>query len=500
MTWRHWILTLALGAASAAGCFTQFEKIGGTGSGAGGVGGAGGGPDCSEPVPGVCAFTGTFEPFGLASGGTVTVTDIGLRPMLMASPNIYLVGRFTGPISINGSEVGEMGTTDGFVLEVTTQGDYVNHVILKEVDATSTLTIAQRQADTSFVVGGHYSESNSVCTGGRGLFARRFNDDFSPQWSTCIDAPMATALAVHDVTFSELDYVALVGDFSGTLGPGPGPGPGAGGVDGFIATLEPVMQNPSYFLAEGTGDASIRRIMSNPVDGNQWLVAGDFDGELSMAGLAGTETRTAFGQRDLFLASVDEDMDNPNLALARLGNLGGGAHRMLELARIGPEAVILADVRGPVTDGATTISAPTSVTSVLAMTFDPPNDQGMGYAYSSHYLFTGGDAAGHALHAAVPAIAVGAEASTDVVIETQGNEQWGLVETTSCERDVLLTVLEPAGVSRSHRCGGSNAAVTALGADETGTTFFAAIDLPLGETMMTSQGDVVGPATVIAVF
>lgn len=504
MAWRYLVVTLGLGAALGAGCFTNFEKVdgiggaggvaavGGTGpgSGAGGVGGTGG---ACMPVPTDCSAATVLDPF--LGGGVVRVTDA-----IRDGATTVLVGTFTGRVDFEGAGQQDGGTEgDGFLLAVDDSGNFVRFVSLPEADVDSEIYVDQHMLSSDLIVAGTFSRAPAACGPSQGIFVRRLMQDNSTVYALCVDGDSTTDLNLNDVHISEANYVVLGGDYRGTL-----EGKTAMGSDGFAISIDETGAVLSdMFVVGGGGDASVRAIEENFVGMNQWLIAGDFTGFISLeVPNLDAQTRDAGADRHLFVASYDQNAADSNLDLTSFGESGAN-HRLIDMRLLGPDqrdGVLLAEIEGDLVAGSNTITAPAR--AALALTFDVPSAEDMGPTFGviDTVVMRGEALSVQSLQPRGRSFAISGQASGPVTLEGTDGAVWGAIPNPSCARDIFFVDIEPSLSSWSeHRCGEGQTVATAM-APGALDGFVTAIDLPAEQTISVGGTPISGPETLLLIF
>lgn len=488
-------LLLTLGALVPS-CLKSFEKVaregGAGGSGGATTGGAGGmPPDCADPTPGECpAASAVFVP--IQSTGTVEITDLEYLGL-----NLVLVGRFTGLATIaNGGPQIQATGTDGFLLEIDLAGAYVAHAIIPEVDAGSRFFVEEHESG-ELVIGGSFTSDESSCTGNQGLFVRRLaraGATYTEVFATCETVVPGTEFEVSDVAVSGLGYTAVAGWVSGSLG-----GLSSEGVDGFVANFEPMGAFDQAYLVGGEGDAIIARIVENPAASNQWLLAGDFDGQITMTvPMLAPQERMALGDRDLFIATYDAFDQDPNLDLVTLGGTGA-EHHMVDLTTLPTgRAALIAQMQGPISVPGVDVGAPAS-SAALVVEFDIPTatTPGVSFSHRDHFVLQGTSLVARGLQGRGNRYVVAGQAESDVIISRFDDASFGSVPSTSCVLDTFFIDLDPvSGSFTDQRCGDGSERLSALGAGAA-DDYWTAMNLTDATTITVDGTQRSGPAALL---
>ncbi len=482
---------LGLGLALAAGCFTNFEKVdtaaggsGGSGAsgGTGGVGGTsgvtggGGSGGACASMPTDCEAATFIDPF--LDSGEVRVTDA-----IRDGDKTLMVGTFTGVVTFKdqGQHMAT-GSADGFLYEIDDAGMGTRFFLFEEADVNSVLYVDQHQLDQDIIVAGTFHES---CMGmSKGLFVRRLDESNGEDFRHCIDGAQTEQLNLTGARVGEGDWTILVGDFKGMLY-----NTTSEGVDGFALSINNMgVIDTDFFVVGGPGDASIRAVQENFVGNMQWLIAGDYSGELSM-GVAnvGPLMRNAGSDRHLFLATVD-DAPSPdsNLELVTFGEPGAN-HRLVDLG-------LLAEIEGDLVVGNNTIQA--SGKAALALTFDASSG-GDGLETFGGYetvVLRAKQLDVHGLQRRGTSFAIAGQAWGYIAIEGNGASWAPGIPNPSCVSDLFfLDVVDFATANwGDQRCGGGQTVATAMAPAVndgfvTAVTVGNAADITLGGQVVTGR-------------
>lgn len=454
---------------------------GGTGGivSTGGSGGSGG-DSCSDVVPSSCV---AVSPVPFSGPGSITVTDM----LDDETGGVVTAGVYTGNVSFGGPQLSAGSQTRGFVVAHDQAGGFVRQADLGEAFGDGARVVVALTSNSDVAVGGSYRAAGGTCTGDQGVFIKRLTPDatqgFVEVYSTCVQASSPDAAQPTDLAVSTQDYVSLVGSLQGTLD-----GMASNGIDGFMFEVEPDGTDPDVLLFTGNGDAVIRGVTQHEIDANQWLVVGDFTGELRVdipldGGGTLTRSTTATGSRDLFVVAIDRFDMMPNLSIAALGGRDA-SHRAVALSSI-PEGapgsfLLLAEVQGPLTAGTETI-APPSEPSAMVLAFTPPNDEPeTALGYVDHQIVSAPFLDAVDL-AATPAGYHLAGTAAQTITVAAGDDSWAeSVESDGCQRDAFVLSVIPGEQSvENQRCGDGEQQLHALA--RRGTAGFAAtITVPPG--------------------
>jgi hypothetical protein len=466
--------------------FVKVDPAGTAGTGGSDGGGGSGGIPCSDAPQNSCSG-GLVRQYGGA--GLITVTD-----MAFAGSGVVSVGTFSGTVDFGGPQLSAGGAAQGFAVLHDAAGDFAAQVALPEATADSVLAVTYRADANQFAVGGTYG-SGSAC-GRQGVFIRRLvvngaalEDVHAP---VCVEA-LATALEVGGIAMTEAGGVSLAGTVNGTLDTLT-----SEASDGFMFSIDMAGGTPEVFLAGGSGDAAIRGILPNETDVNQWLIAGDFSGELliTFPGMAGqvTETRTAEGSRDLFVAAIDRFFDAPNLDVRAMGSASGN-HRLVTLAD-NPDVLggmyLAAMIEGAL-DVGETVSAEARP-SAMILSFGAPDDGANQYTYVDHYVISADQLDVRDMVGATGRIHLGGHASGDLAITRAGEQPFTYPGAQACLFDAFILVLTPGESSTdARRCGDGSQVLHAI-ARYTDTLFALSLTVPAGASIDLGEGIVSEPA------
>jgi hypothetical protein len=459
--------------------------MGGSGGGGGTSDGGGGAPPCDDTVQNTCAGV---QPLAYGGSGFITPTD-----MAFVSGSVASVGVFSGTVDFAGPQLSAGGRTVGFLVEHDAGGSFVAQLALAEATEGSVLAVTYGAVPNQYAVGGTYD--GGACGAGQGVFVRRLvrngdtYDDVHPP--VCIPTT-ATSLEIGGIAMSESGAINLAGALVGTID-----GQAADSEDGFMVDVDP-MGVPDVFLVGGSGDAALHGIVPNEADENQWLIAGDFSGELVISfpsdGGPVTESRTAEGARDLFVAAIDRFPMNPQLDVRAMG-AAGGYHRVVTLAD-DPATVgrmhLAAMIEGTL-DVGTTVSSDERP-SALVLTFVAPDDIATPYAYVDHYVLSADQLEVIDMVGAVGRVHLGGHASGELSVTRAGEAPFVYESNRPCLFDAFLMTLQPTNMSTAAgRCGDGQQTFHAIGR-YTDTLFAASLTVPAGGSIDLGDGITTEPA------
>ena len=477
-------LGLAAGCCVIAGCFlgVDFEKVDDNAT-------------CAFPTPGTCEGGVAFQ---LKGSGNVEVTDMA---MLGDQGAMVLVGRFSGSFTPPmGPQLDAGGSTEGFLLELDTAGNYLRHLIISEADETSLLRVAVDAATTEVVVAATYSKGPvglGGCASPTGVFAKRLAANGQTYISqlmvdaACMGVTASTQLSVNDVgVYPGSLYLQVVGSFDGTIVPAVT----SEGLDGFAMSVTPDGMLEPTTIVTGSGDATIVAAMpSNP--NNEWLLVGHFSGEMVLDIIPNEpETRTAANGNDIFIVSYDTLPGNENLSLTTLPS-SGGDHRVVGLAydaTAPASAVLLAQLDGGIfLPGSTNINGEGGA-AALAMTFQVPVDSAQTpFAVQDVHLLRGAQMVPRLIAGVANNYLLAGEAVGVVTIEHAG-DTIGEIASRGCQKDAFLVLIQGGSVPLPERCGDGQQQPMAIA--KSATAGAVAITVPAGAALrtLTSEGAVDG--------
>jgi hypothetical protein len=471
---------------------TGTSSAGGTGgTGGGGSGGGGAGAGGAPCIPNMqqnsCA---AVLPLPYGGAGLIAVTR-----MRFGSGSVFSVGTFTGTVDFGGPQLSAGTATQGFVVEHDAAGGFVAQLALPEATLGSVLAVAFDSNLQQLAIGGSYA-ADGACAGAQGVFVRHLARDgatFQDVHAPVCMPTTATTVEIGGIGMSTTGYVNLAGAIDGTMD-----GLTSDGVDGFMLDVSQDGANVEAFLAGGSGDAAIRAILPNETDINQWLIAGDFSGVLQITFPSDngpvTETRTADGMRDLFVAAIDRLPANPNLEVRAMGAPSGN-HRMVGLSNnpaVLGEMHLLAMIEGSIDVGVSVAADPRP--SALLLTFGAPDDGMNAYEYRGHYVISADQLDAREVVGAVGRIHVGGQAAGDLVVTK--SDQPAITHDTvdPCVNDAFVLTLTPSTMStQGQRCGDGQQRFEALGR-YTDTLYAASITVPAGGSIDLGDGIEMQPA------
>ena len=272
--------------------------------------------------------------------GSGAGTDQGMDVAVASDGIVYFAGIASGEMKVAGEDVGQIGHSTGFMVNVSSGGVGISQQTAGvSGNGGSACNAVANSADGTVVACGTYSgptldfagDQLSHGSGELDGFVGRFGGDGTPMGS--IHMQSAGNVIPEDVTTIDNDVI-VTGSFDATTDFDP-PGAGGaikvnGGVNAFVARYT---EAGAMRWAKSFGPGEDQKGLSiAPLAGGNILVCGQFSGTMTL----GSKTLTAAGNVDIFIARLDGD--GKVLSASRIG--GPGEEFGLFTATTGSTAII----------------------------------------------------------------------------------------------------------------------------------------------------------------
>jgi hypothetical protein len=272
--------------------------------------------------------------------GSASGADGGSDITAAADGSVYMTGLATGEMTVAGEDVGQSGSTTGFLVKLRSDGVGVWQQTAGVSGGGSACNAVAVSVDGTVVACGTYNSptldfAGDVLDHGSGSsdsFVGRFASDGTPMGSIHIQS--AGIVNARDVTTIANDVI-VTGSLDATTDFAPGASGGAvktkGGTDAFVARYSEAGEL-RWVKTFGPGDLQIG-VSVAPLAGGNILVCGQFINTITL----GSKTLTAAGNTDIFVARLD---GNGSLVSAiRYG--GPGEEEGLMTTTTGSTAVVV---------------------------------------------------------------------------------------------------------------------------------------------------------------
>ncbi|HMJ71303.1 MAG TPA: gliding motility-associated C-terminal domain-containing protein [Cyclobacteriaceae bacterium] len=287
-----------------------------------------------DPGPGVFNLTsaGSWDTFILKLdpdgdflwakriGGIPTLGDISSTIATDAAGNVYVGGSFTGAVDMDPgtgtTTVTSAGDTDGLILKLDPNGNYISSTILKGPDFESVGDLAIDAAGNIFATGFFYDGTDfdpgvgtAIETGSddQNAFALKLNSTGALVWYKTFFEP-GTDQEGLSINFDTDGNIIVGGMFEGTVDFDPGTGTDihtAEDEDAFAVKLDP----NGNFIWMRTIAGFINSFAYTAVDGTDVYMFGGFGLTTDMDPGAAVFPFTSVGPQDSYITKLNEDGD-----------------------------------------------------------------------------------------------------------------------------------------------------------------------------------------------
>jgi hypothetical protein len=252
-------------------------------------------PNKQLPAAGSHLWSKSFGDGDTQSASTVS-TD--------AAGNVIVAGDFYGTVDFGGGALTSAGSADVFVAKFGPDGTHLWSKGFGDGNAQFARAVAT-DASGNVIVAGFFAGAvdfggGALTSAGReDVYVAKFDPDGTHLWSKSFGD--GNAQAAYAVFADASGNVIVAGDFDGSIDFGGGAFTCAGGMDGFVAKLDP---DGAHLWSKSFGDASDQHARAVTADASRnVIVTGDFAGSVDFGGGA----LASAGGADIFIAKFDPD-------------------------------------------------------------------------------------------------------------------------------------------------------------------------------------------------